>query len=543
MATGVYTKTNSTEAKYGENSGANKSLQEAINKTGVANVAVDSKYGDQTKSAVDKLSSQGYTYKDGSFVKADSGSSGSDSSGSDVSGETSNSPKVRMIYTDENGGASTGPSTEEVQAKMMSEAQGSINNLNEYYDTLVNENKVLGEKNLRSTNAINVMAGLSGSTEGAENVAITNKSNKAEVDKINAERATKINEIINNVRTNAITESKNLREEARLTEQDRLTYREKAQTEAVNNLSLLSKTGSGVTLEGLKKTLSENEYNTLIKNAGGEEMAKAIIFENRAKNTVLGNPTVMGNKVVQAYQTPDGKVKYEEVSLPAGVNPVDVKAVEKTDSGIYIIKSDGTYSKIAGSGSGNGVTGSDAPLYAGLNGATATAVRARVSAFKSEPIVTNFNVINEGYNFAKSMSSTTTNPADDQALIYAFAKIMDPNSVVREGEYATAQKYVQSWIDAYGKGVGQALLGTGFLTTKARENIKNVIETKYKASEQNYKNVYNNYASNINNLTGRKDGSRFLVDYSGAYSNSGTQVEYQGKIYNVDENGDMTPVE
>ena len=42
---------------------------------------------------------------------------------------------------------------------------------------------------------------------------------------------------------------------------------------------------------------------------------------------------------------------------------------------------------------------------------------------------------------------TSTN---DQALIYAFAKAMDPTSSVREGEYATVQKYAQSFANQLG---------------------------------------------------------------------------------------------
>lgn len=158
-------------------------------------------------------------------------------------------------------------------------------------------------------------------------------------------------------------------------------------------------------------------------------------------------------------------------------------------------------------------TGADAPLYAGLNSATATAVRGQVGAFKSEPSVQNFVTIQEGRNFAGSLSNTTTNPVDDQGLIYSLAKALDPGSVVREGEYATAQKYAQSWISAYGKGVTQALAGTGFLSETARKNIKDTIESRYKASLKTYDNTLNQYKSGINNLTGRADGDKFLRDY------------------------------
>ena len=158
--------------------------------------------------------------------------------------------------------------------------------------------------------------------------------------------------------------------------------------------------------------------------------------------------------------------------------------------------------------------GQTAPLYAGLDSSTATAVRTQVTNFKSEPAVTNFGTVQEGYNFAKSLSDTTTNPSDDQALIYALAKALDPGSVVREGEYATAQKYSQSLVSSYGASVNQAINGTGFLTPSARANIKKTIETKFNAAKKSYDQVRSSYVSGINDLTGREDGEKFVREYT-----------------------------
>jgi hypothetical protein len=59
-------------------------------------------------------------------------------------------------------------------------------------------------------------------------------------------------------------------------------------------------------------------------------------------------------------------------------------------------------------------TSNEERLYSGLDSQTASAVKSKVSAFKSEPIVTNYNVINEGWNVVNSIPSDTKNPADDQ---------------------------------------------------------------------------------------------------------------------------------
>lgn len=140
--------------------------------------------------------------------------------------------------------------------------------------------------------------------------------------------------------------------------------------------------------------------------------------------------------------------------------------------------------------------------------------------FKNEPIVQNFNIIAEGYQFVSSLSNNTTNPSDDQALIYALAKALDPGSVVREGEYATAQKYSQSWINSYGKSVTQALSGTGFLSEQARKNIKDTIKSRFTTAQKNYENIFAETARRIELVgnTPAGTGSQFLTNYAGGYA-------------------------
>ena len=165
-------------------------------------------------------------------------------------------------------------------------------------------------------------------------------------------------------------------------------------------------------------------------------------------------------------------------------------------------------------------TSNEERLYSGLDSQTASAVKSKVSSFKSEPIISNFNVVNEGWNTVQNIANNSKNPSDHQALIYAFAKIMDPNSVVRESEYATVQKYSQSLVDAYGKKITNAINGTGILSEDAVKNMKATLKTKYESSLNNYKNVYNQYIKGIDSITGRDDGEKFVIDYSTAFNST-----------------------
>lgn len=147
-----------------------------------------------------------------------------------------------------------------------------------------------------------------------------------------------------------------------------------------------------------------------------------------------------------------------------------------------------------------------------------TTINSIVSAFDNEQVVKNYNVIAEGYQFAQNLvSKEKPTASDDQGLIYAFAKAMDPNSVVREGEYATVQKYAQSWAETFGFNAKRIFSNNVFLTKEARQNMLSTIQSRYQASEQNYTNIANEYKRRIQAAgTGQVGGS--ITNYAGAYS-------------------------
>lgn len=149
-------------------------------------------------------------------------------------------------------------------------------------------------------------------------------------------------------------------------------------------------------------------------------------------------------------------------------------------------------------------------------------VDAKGKEFNAQPVVKRVQLMAEAVQFADSLSPTTTNPADDQALIYAFAKAMDPESVVREGEYATVQKYAQSWATTYGFNAARIFSNTPFLTPQARENMKTTIRAKYQSVLPSYRNVRRNYVAQVDGIIGRPGaGNDWIVDYEGGFAAGG----------------------
>jgi hypothetical protein len=142
---------------------------------------------------------------------------------------------------------------------------------------------------------------------------------------------------------------------------------------------------------------------------------------------------------------------------------------------------------------------------------------AAIKGFDAQPIVKTIQKQAEAASLAESFDPNTKNPADDQALIYAFAKAMDPDSVVREGEYATIQKYSQSWAQTFGFDMARIFSNTAFLTPEARANMKATILAKYKVGRAQYDNVRNEYGRRIDRITGKTGGLEELTDYGAAF--------------------------
>ena len=376
-----------------------------------------------------------------------------------------------------------------------------------------------------SASATGMLGSPIGDTQESEVEAINNE--KLAV--IEAKKNADISAILNGANEKADAAIAARKNAAATNEKSYLDYLSGLATNANNQIITLAKAGSSY--DDLAKKDSVGLQNLLDQAGISAEGAKAIMIANAPAGTYINGdkPQISADGKTATFfkqsRGPDGKaiITAENIELPvsAGTDPKNIDIVSR-DDGIYILnKADGTFKKVGEASAamvnaqnkGAEGGGDNEQLYSGLSTKTATAVRGKVGKYSGEGNITNFSTVQDGYNFSKSIDTKTKNPADDQALIYALAKALDPGSVVREGEYKTAQMYAQSWVDAYGKGVTQALLGTGFLSEKARSNIKKVIEQKYLSQKSSYDQTKKSYVAGINALTGRSDGEKFLVDY------------------------------
>lgn len=249
-----------------------------------------------------------------------------------TSTNSNSAPSSARIYNTDGSYSYAAPapkSAEQIQKEMMRSAQGEVNALRDYENTLLDEQKVINEKNDRSTAAVNTLTGMAGSTEAnIKQQETTAKGQKAN-DAIRAEVALKMQALLGNVRQSAVAEARAQREEARLDEETRLKNRAARQQEAATQLTNLA--AGGVTFEGLK-TASPKEFAYLASQFGGEEALKGAFVLNTPKDQVLSHNIVNGHMVISKQNPITGKITTEAVDL--GIPP---QLTERADLGNAIM--------------------------------------------------------------------------------------------------------------------------------------------------------------------------------------------------------------
>jgi hypothetical protein len=266
---------------------------------------------------------------------------------------------------------------------------------------------------------------------------------------------------------------------------------------------------------------------------GMQSEARDFAYQNNIKQPFyeIGG-TIYRTSDNKAYSTPQqffadgGTQNFSNVQkVSPQVKPVELsegqRLVDPT-TGQVIASAPKTY---APSGGGSVSANPGDPDLSTLDPKTATNVRLLSNQFKTEPIVKTYNTVASALQFVRSISDSTKNPADNQGIIYAFAKAMDPDSVVREGEYATVQKYAQSMLDSFGFNAMRVINNQEFLTPEAIRNLKTTIEARSKPIIQQYENLYNEYGRRLNLTTGQSNGTQYLTNYSQAFTPTVPQTQ------------------
>jgi hypothetical protein len=233
----------------------------------------------------------------------------------------------------------------------------------------------------------------------------------------------------------------------------------------------------------------------VVKEAG-KNNAPAEIINNiyNAKNlaeavNAAGDYMQGGTGIVGEY------IYYKRQAEALGQTPVDFSTYQNIDA---------NRKKSIAAASGAGALG-------GISNTTLTKVQTIANQFDGEQIVKDYNQIIQSLDAVRNAG---TSPTDDIQRVYAFAKIMDPNSVVREGEYKTVQDYSQALISKLGLKAKRVFDNAGFLTPEARSFMLTTLENRLASTEKAYNNLSDEYGRRINKITGLVDGKEYITDYS-----------------------------
>lgn len=147
-----------------------------------------------------------------------------------------------------------------------------------------------------------------------------------------------------------------------------------------------------------------------------------------------------------------------------------------------------------------------------LTSAQSSLVNSISASFENSPLVKNFIETQNRYqNVLRNVGQG--DGAADIAYIFDLMKVLDPNSVVRETEYATGARDSGNIFKGYmARFNGMIDPKGGFVSEEAKNNILGVIGRRFETAKSQYENLRKEKIKSLENR-GVKDADQFLTEY------------------------------
>lgn len=141
--------------------------------------------------------------------------------------------------------------------------------------------------------------------------------------------------------------------------------------------------------------------------------------------------------------------------------------------------------------------------------------RALLSMYTSQPIVKDYNTVITSKLGVDNILNSGVGGAQDLALVYSFMKALDPGSVVRETEYATAANSGNIFTGALARFNGLFNPAGGFMSPQLKKEFQNIINSKMKSQQAQYEN----YRGQIRSIAQRQglDPDNVTIDFTGGF--------------------------
>jgi len=400
------------------------------------------------------------------------------------------------------------PDENKIYQDTLSKFQAQIDSTNAMYADELSRAKVTGAGRLGTQTAMSARRGLLGSDFGEASAVGQERGNEEVYKSIENERATRVNAILSQAKSDSSSEIRAKREEFTKGLDARLSFYSEADNRKTAN--------------------SDKAIKALIAQGLGPKDVDPSQLSQIAKYYGISTDDIIAgyDGAKETYDNQKTKMGLENSKTTAEINKINAdiakgKVIELSEGGMLFntetgetFKNPKTFAPSSGSGSSG--------LLSGLDTSTKSLVTREATNFGNSPVVKKYNDIITAANFINSTDATSTNPATHQAVIYNFAKMLDPDSVVREGEYATVKKYSQSLLNKYKGEIKQAVNGTGFLSQGAISAIQAETKNRVSAYQPQYQNLKSEYTNRINTYSGRVIGDQMLLNYEAGYTDDGT---------------------
>lgn len=140
-------------------------------------------------------------------------------------------------------------------------------------------------------------------------------------------------------------------------------------------------------------------------------------------------------------------------------------------------------------------------------------------SFNTSPIVKEFNEVQAQHQtIAQLVNSNWSGPAD-MSIVFGFMKALDPNSVVRETEYANASKSGNIFSGWAARFNGALSPNGGFLSPQVKADFLRTIESRMSVKRAQYDNLRKQTVQKIDRIKdgAPETGDEAVTDYGAAF--------------------------
>lgn len=383
---------------------------------------------------------------------------------------------------------SSSPDVVAIREQTKARLQPIVDATQKYYDELRAKEEAAGIVRARRTQGINVRAGLGGSDFASANAEATDKENKSAIQAIESERALKLTSIFDTIDERATKETETARKLASENAEKRVSLLSQIQDQARKDITEIAKGGFS-----LEKFREDPAYQQVLKESGLSEfeldaMYSANLPKKAAKD--INYQKIGNNKIAAFYVGDDGTIKKQEYDFEIPAEK-DLKVID----GVPYLYDPTTQVLEPARGFAPKPKETDAVVTA--DGTVVTLSKdqsARLSRIvddvRVDPDVKSFVEIRDGYERVQT-GAQLNNAQGDLSLLFGYMKLLDPNSVVRETEFANAEAamgYAQRILNIPAKAIkGERL------TPEARKQFSSAAKDLYRRKEASYKKAADYY--------------------------------------------------